>query len=151
MIRPNVSFALAVGGIATMALAAACTGSPVETASSGAAPTTTELTALGSGGAVGRDDHLTLDPRTSCDDLLAKVNALRPAAAKCCPTCALVQCTQAVNDICCPISVNRVTASEVVAFEAAVTAYTAQCSPFCATMRCPEAPSHSCALTGECN
>jgi len=76
---------------------------------------------------------------------MSQINALRPGAQACCPTCNHAPCTFVVDDLCCPLTVDTQASTGVVAFEDAVMQYRADgCMSACPGIPCPIAPSDKC-------
>ena len=81
----------------------------------------------------------------SCAEQQKKLEQLRLAARKCCPQCGVQQCTIAVKDLCCAISISANHQTDGDALSQAVTAYEQQCGPVaCPATPCTVAPSLLC-------
>jgi hypothetical protein len=74
-----------------------------------------------------------------------QVDALRPAAEMCCPTCNHAPCTFLVDDLCCPLTVDLSGSTAVMQFEAAVMAFKAAgCMAICPAIPCRVMASMQC-------
>lgn len=103
------------------------------------------------GGSDARADAMSTDAGTSCDNLQAKIDGLRPRALECCYTCNVQQCDRLVEDLCCPISVTSLNTSKVKPFEDAVQAFkNAGCQVPCPAVPCHASASMQCQKNGVC-
>jgi hypothetical protein len=80
-----------------------------------------------------------------CMALLAKIDARRQELKVCCPFCGQQQCTNVVQDLCCPFSA---TATNVTDFTAMVAQAKQYCPVACPNIPCPPAPSKNCMAMG---
>jgi hypothetical protein len=97
-------------------------------------------------------DAIALDTsRTpTCDQLLQRVDALRPRAIECIPNVG-GQCDLQIDDVCCPASINSVSSGTkpVKDFRAAVAAFVnAGCQADCLAIACIGEPSEFCEQSG---
>lgn len=77
----------------------------------------------------------------SCDVLLRRIDELRAATRECCAECRVPQCTQQVDDLCCPLSVTTPNAE----FAGAVAEYKRRCPGVaCPAVPCRLKPSYQC-------
>lgn len=90
------------------------------------------------------------DAAVDCNALAAQLGALETQATKCCATCNIVQCTHAVDGLCCPIGVNEPNSKAVKDYEAALAVYKAACPSACPAISCVKEPSGVCDQTGQC-
>jgi len=135
-------------GAFLFAFAAACGGSTFAAVDTAKDASTSD--AAGDGAADARADAADASTDVpvldgdACASLLANVDRLRPTARTCCPSCNALQCTETVDDVCCPISVTHADAQDVVAFADAVRAFRAQCAPMCPGRPCAPTPTNDC-------
>jgi hypothetical protein len=76
-----------------------------------------------------------------CVALLARIDALRPAALACCPACVNTQgnngqCVQLVQDVCCVAWVDDQAPDAAYEFQDDVLAYRKACKPDCGGQSC---------------
>jgi hypothetical protein len=136
----------ACGGVTTLP-AGDDAGSGTDAAGSGAdaAPDSGAGNDSGSG-----DDGPSSDAGVDCPTMSTQLEQLEEQAAKCCPTCDLVQCTVSLPGVCCSISVNSANSQASKDYEALLKVFLQQCHPECPAILCPKSPSFSCGATGEC-
>jgi hypothetical protein len=83
---------------------------------------------VGSGG----DGSIGDASQPTCEQLHKNIDELRPAAQQCCPSCHHAPCQFTVQDLCCPMTVDAQSSSDVTAFENAVQAFkSAGCQAVC--------------------
>jgi hypothetical protein len=80
-------------------------------------------------------------PVVDCNQLFADLGAARAEARTCCPFCNAQQCSHAIDDVCCKISI---TATSIPAFSELVARYKANCPSACSGAPCARAPSGIC-------
>ena len=137
---------------ASLALVAGCGGKFVASDVDGGTEADGSAGDSGSGsdgggvdGGAGRDGSVVDAGGPSCAEQQKKLEQLRLAARKCCPQCGVQQCTIAVKDLCCAISISANHQTDGDALSQAVTAYQQQCGPVaCPATPCPVAPSLVC-------
>jgi hypothetical protein len=101
-----------------------------------------------SGGASSGTSSGVIDAGTDCATLLANVNASRPAAKQCCPSCNRLPCNYTVDDLCCPLTVDVPGSQSVVAFQSAVAAFKmAGCVSLCPAIACRVGPTGVCDMS----
>lgn len=129
--------AMAIVGSASWAFASGCGGS-VATVGDGGVGDDASV----SDSSVTHDSAVLVDSApVDCTALSAKVDKLRADALTCCPFCNSIQCSVAVEDVCCPISITAPSAPE---FSMAVAQLKASCPQACPATPCRKAPSGIC-------
>lgn len=108
-----------------------------------------DTTLLDGGDGGGQKDAQPDVGQTSCDALYQQIQADEAAATQCCPTCNVMQCTQQVEGVCCPLTVNSGDSPAVKAYESALQAFKdAHCVAACPAIACSTQPSDKCMQTG---
>ena len=80
-----------------------------------------------------------------CQALYAQLQSEEPQAEQCCATCNSVQCTQQVDGLCCPLTVNNGDSPAVKTYEATLKAFRdAGCSTACPAIACAAKPTGLC-------
>ncbi len=103
----------------------------------------------GGGGNDGGGGQKDGQPQADCNALYQQVQSLEAAATACCPTCNVMQCTQQVDGLCCPLTVDNPDSSDVKAYESALKAFRdANCSTACPAIACATKPSGQCMQSG---
>jgi hypothetical protein len=113
-------------------------------ASPGADASTGDARAADAAKESGVTDSGRSDAGLDCNNLRLQIDKLRGELLKCCPQCDSLQCHEALDDICCPISTSRGGTTEAKEFQRAVTAYKASCPIGCPAVPCAIAPSRFC-------
>jgi hypothetical protein len=138
------------GAIASIELEDASPGSP----GSDAGPV--EDATVSDSGAVPRDTGVPIEDARpdarGCERLRLRIDELRKEVLTCCPFCGALQCTAALDDLCCPLSTSKGGQTVANDFSAAVKEYKARCGPIaCPAVPCKPAPSNDCdPLTSQC-
>ena len=92
----------------------------------------------------------TIDAGTdACAAIEAQLDQAAAAASTCCPTCNIVQCTNELPGVCCPLAVSLTSSPEATTYLKALDAFKSSgCSIFCPS-GCP-AQQHLCEANGAC-
>jgi hypothetical protein len=87
----------------------------------------------------------------TCDDLINELASQQTAAEQCCSTCDSLQCTEQVDGLCCPLSVDDENSDAVKAYEATLAQVKElKCAINCPAIACTQHPTGVCNQSGTC-
>lgn len=87
----------------------------------------------------------------TCVDLVNQLNTEQTAAEQCCPTCNSLQCTQQVDGLCCPVTVNSSDAQAVKTYlDTLDQIKNLKCAVNCPAITCSTKPTGICMQGGTC-
>ncbi len=80
-----------------------------------------------------------------CQALYAELQSEEPQAEQCCATCNSIQCSQQVDGLCCPLTVDSADSPAVKTYEATLKAFRgAGCATACPALACATKPTGLC-------